>query len=43
MVNTKIKLITFFVAEDEETVNNQQKQDLELTGSDAYVYIYIYV
>ena len=31
MVNTKIKLITFFVAEDGEAVYSQQKQDLELT------------
>ena len=31
MVNTEIKLITFFVAEDGETVYSQQKQDLELT------------
>ena len=31
MANTKIKLTTFFVAEDEEAVYSQQKQDLELT------------
>ena len=31
MVNTKIKLITFFVAEDGEAVDNQQKQVLTLT------------
>jgi len=31
MVNTKIKLIKFFVAKDGETVYSQQKQDLELT------------
>ena len=31
MANTKIKLITFFVAEDREAVYSQQKQDLELT------------
>ena len=31
MVNTKIKLITFFVAKDGETVFSQKKQDLELT------------
>ena len=30
MVNTKIKLITFFVPEDGEAVYSQQKQDLEL-------------
>ena len=31
MVNTEIKLITFFIAEDGEAVYSQQKQDLELT------------
>jgi len=31
MVNTEIRLIIFFAAEDEETFDNQQKQDLELT------------
>ena len=30
MVSTEIKLITFFVVEDGETVYSQQKQDLEL-------------
>ena len=30
MVNTKIKLIIFFVAEDGEAVYSQQKQDPEL-------------
>ena len=30
-VNTKIKLVTFFVAKDKEAVYRQQKQDLELT------------
>ena len=29
MVNTKIKLITFFVAKDGEAVYSQQKQDLK--------------
>ena len=29
--NTKIKLITFFIGEDEETVYSWQKQDLDLT------------
>ena len=33
MVNTKIKLIAFFVAEDGETVYSQQKHDLELTAA----------
>ena len=31
MVNTKVKSITFFVAEDGEFVYTQQRQDLELT------------
>ena len=31
MVNTEIRLITFFAAEDEEALYSQQKQDLELT------------
>ena len=31
MVNTAIKLITLFVAEDEQAVYIQQKQDLQLT------------
>ena len=31
MVNTKIKLIKFSVAEDGEALYSQQKQDLELT------------
>ena len=31
MVDTEMKLITFFRAEDEETVYSQQKQDLDLT------------
>ena len=31
MVNIKIRLITFFVAEDGEAVYSQQKQDQELT------------
>ena len=30
-LNTKIKLITFFAAEDGEDLYNQQKQDQELT------------
>ena len=30
MVNTKIRLITFSVAEDGEALYSQQKQDLEL-------------
>ena len=31
MVNTKIRMIIFFAAEDEEALYSQQKQDLELT------------
>ena len=31
MVNTEIRLITFFAAEDGEDLHNQQKQDQELT------------
>ena len=31
MVNTKIRLIIFFAAEDWEALNNQQKQDQKLT------------
>ena len=31
MVNTKIRLIIFFVAENGEALYSQQKQDLELT------------
>ena len=31
MVNTKIRLIMFFVIEDEEALYIQQKQDWELT------------
>ena len=31
MVNTKVRLITVFVAEDGEAVYSQQKQDWELT------------
>ena len=31
MVNTNIKFVTVFVAEDGESVYSQKKQDLELT------------
>ena len=34
MVNTEIRLIIFFAAKDGEALQSQQKQDLELTGSD---------
>ena len=34
MVNTKMRLIIFYVAKDGEALYSQQKQDWELTGSD---------
>ena len=34
MVNIKIRLIIFHVAKDGEALYSQQKQDLEMTGSD---------
>ena len=40
MVNTEIKLITFFVAKDGETVYSQQKQDLELTVAQIIRYFW---
>ena len=33
MVNTKIRLIMFFAAEEEESLYSQEKQDLELTAA----------
>ena len=33
-VNTKIRLIIFFVAKDGKALYNQKKKDQELTGSD---------
>ena len=39
MVNVKIRLIVFFAAEDGEALYSQQKQDLELTGSDHEILI----
>ena len=33
MVNTEIRLITFFAAKDREALYSQQKQDWELTSS----------
>ena len=33
MVDTEIRLITFFAAEDGEALYSQQKQDLELTAA----------
>ena len=35
MINTEIRLITFFVAKDGEAVYSQQKQDLELTVAEV--------
>ena len=40
MVNTEIKLITFFAAEDGEVVYSQQKQDLELTVAQIISFSY---
>ena len=37
MVNNKIRLITFFAAEVEDTLYSQQKQDLELTVAQIIV------
>ena len=39
MVNTKIRLITFFEAKGVEALYSQQKQDQELTGSDLELII----
>ena len=39
MVNTKIRLIVLFAAKDGEALYSQQKQDLELTGSDHQLFI----
>ena len=39
MANTKIRLIIFFAAKDGEALHSQQKQDLELTGSDHEILI----
>ena len=39
MVNVKIRLIVFFAAEEGEALYSQQKQDLELTGSDHEILI----
>ena len=35
MVNTEIKVITFFLANNGEAIYSEQKQDQELTGSDC--------
>ena len=39
IVNTKIRLIIFFVAKDGEALYSQQKQDQELSGSDRELFI----
>ena len=39
MTDTKIRLIIFFAAKDGEVLYSQQKQDLELTGSDPELLI----
>ena len=39
MVNTEIRLITFFEAKGVEALYSQQKQDQELTGSDLELLI----
>ena len=39
MVNTKIRLIVFYAAKDEEALYSQQKQDQELTGSNHELFI----
>ena len=38
IVNTKIRLITFFAAKDEDGLYNQQKQDRELTVAQIMKY-----
>ena len=39
MINTEIRWIIFFAAEDGEAQYSQQKQDLELTGSDHELFV----
>ena len=39
MVNTEIRLVTFFAANETETLYSQQKQGRELTGSDQELLI----
>ena len=39
MVNTKIRLITFFAAKDGEALYSQQKQDGELTVAQIMNYL----
>ena len=38
MVNTEIRLIIFFAAEDGEALYSEQKQDLELTVAQIVSY-----
>ena len=40
MVNTKIRLIIFFAAEDREALYIQQKQDWELTVAQIMSYLW---
>ena len=39
MVNTEIKLITFFTAKDGEALSSKQKQDWELIVAQAMNYL----
>ena len=39
MVNTEIRLITFFVAENGEAVHSKQKHDVELTMGSYYQFL----
>ena len=39
MVNTEIRLIIFFAAEDEEPLYNEQKQNQELTVAQIMNYL----
>ena len=39
MINTEIRMIIFFAAEDGEALYSQKKQDWELTGSDHKLFI----
>ena len=41
MVNTKIRLIIFFAAQDGEALYSQQKQDRELTPRGIKKYLFI--
>ena len=39
MVNTEIRLIIFFAAEDGEALYSQRKQELELTVAQIMIYL----